>query len=258
MLVAAPIAGFAFSAGLAEAAETPVPGFRSDLVPTQDQIWSWVKKVNTDFGPQRLTGDKNHIAYVNWLEEQFKALGCSTQRDHYTFKRWEANMVKDVGATLSVGGATSKLDVLSYFPYSGTTSNSGPVSGRLIYLPVTAIGGSGAAAQALVEAPPADLGDCVVAIESPCPLQLPGLAPPTVWGTYPANIELEGPYKAPLFQLAAGLNDVLKTLDGKCKGILFCWTDTSDDAARYQSRPLLVHRFAIHRAFGWDAPQLQN
>jgi len=236
-LAATPLVGAWLGMGLAQAAEVAVPGFREDLLPTQDQIWAWVEKVNSEFGPQRLTGSKNHVAFVEWLEAQFRSLGCSTQRDHYTFKRWEADMVKDVGASLHSGGVTSKLEVLSYFPYSGTTAQSGPVTGRLIYLPVTEINGAGAAAKALAASPPADLADCIVAIESPCPLQLPGLAPPTVYGTFPPDAALEGPYKNPLFQLATGFADIFAALGGKCKGMLFCWTDVSDDAARYQYVP---------------------
>ena len=58
MLMAAPALGFAVGSD-AYAAEMPALSFRAELMPTQDQIWSWVDKVKTGLGAQRLKGDES-------------------------------------------------------------------------------------------------------------------------------------------------------------------------------------------------------
>src|SRR5712675_2269137 len=55
MLMAAPVFGLAMGVGHTEAVESAIPGLRPELLPPLDQIWSWVRKVNTELGPQRLT-----------------------------------------------------------------------------------------------------------------------------------------------------------------------------------------------------------
>ena len=238
-LAAAPAAGLALSAGEAFAASAPVavPGFKPELMPPQAEMWGLLRKMQHDFGPRRMCGDDNHIAFVNWLEERFKAIGCTTQRDHYTLKHWTAEMDKDTAASLTVGGATTNLDVLSYFPYSGTTKDTGPVSGPIIYVTVDRPGGVSAAVKAMAATAPANLADSIVVVECPCPLQFNGPEPPTLYGQYPVGFQPSQPRKSPVNNSNGDVGGVYETLDGKCKGILFCWTDISDDGARYQWMP---------------------
>jgi hypothetical protein len=197
------------------------------------QIEDWLEMLNTRFGPQRYTGNPNHVAYVDWLTEKFTSLGCSITTDTYTFERWDANMTSDLGASVSPspGHAAVPLDVTSYYPYSGSTLTTGPVTGNLIYVPITTAGQAPAAATALVASPPQNLASCVVAFECPCP-DSPAA---TTWGVYPPNLQLETPYVSqPYMLIFAGLSKVITTLNGKCKGILFIWTNVSDQGAKYQ------------------------
>src|SRR4051812_4238127 len=80
------------------AAAMGVPGYRPELLPPKAQLWGQLRKMQSDFGPRRMCGDENHINFVNWLEDRFKAVGCSTSRDHYTLKHWDADMDKDAHA----------------------------------------------------------------------------------------------------------------------------------------------------------------
>lgn len=203
-------------------------------LPSRSMIRSWIELVNDRFGPQRLTGDPNHQKFVNWLDTQLSAAGFSVERDTYTFQRWAADMVRDVAAWVELpgGGHRRALDVLSPFPYSGSTLGTGPVTGRALYVPV----GSGTLAQAvagLLAAPPPDLADCVVVLESPCQ-DSPAA---TVWGVDPAGLALAAPHVSTPYQWFSPLGSTYAELAAKCRGIVYCWTNVSDERARWVYAP---------------------
>jgi hypothetical protein len=207
-------------------------GYRPELLPTQDDIYGWVKLVNKTYGPLRMTGGANHVGYVNWLADRFAHLpGFTLKRDTYTFKRWEADMVADIGATLNLpDGKTVPLDVLHYYPYTGEGSLQGSVTGPIIYLASDGTPPSPLAnVTKLMASPPANLADCIVVIESPCSLMPQGMD----YGVYPPGLKPQAErIWVPRQGFAHG--NLFGQLDGKCKGVIFCWTDVSDEAARFQ------------------------
>jgi hypothetical protein len=199
-------------------------------LPDRDTVMSWIELVNGRFGPQRLTGDDNHRRYVDWLHEQLARAGFHVERDTYTFQRWAADARRDVSAWVQLPGRHERrsLDVLSPFAYSGSTLHSGPVSGRIVYVPV----GAGTPAQAvtnLLAAPRADLAQSVVVLESPC-LQSP---PTTAWGTRPSGLSLATPHVSIPYQWFNPLGSTYAKLEGRCRGIVYCWTNVSDERARW-------------------------
>jgi MYXO-CTERM domain-containing protein len=188
--------------------------------------------VNSTYGPLRMTGDANHVGYVNWLASQLTALpGVTLKRDTYTFKRWSADMIADTGASLNLpGGQVIPLDVLHYYPYTGEGALAGPVTGPIIYLAGDGTPGSALAnVTALMAAPPANLANSIVVIESPCSLSPAA----TLYGSYPADLVPKPASKWQPYQGFAHGN-LFDQLDSKCLGIVFCWVDVGDEAARFQ------------------------
>lgn len=203
-------------------------------LPSPDTVMSWIQLVNSRFGPQRLTGDPNHRKFVDWLDSQLSSAGFTVERDTYTFQRWAADAAHDVSAWTELPGGRDRrtLDVLSPFPYSGSTSRSGPVQGRAVYVPV----GNGTLAQAvagLLDSPPSDLADCVVVLESPCQ-DSPAV---TAWGVDPAGLSLSTPQVTTPYQWFNPLGATYAELAGKCRGIVYCWTNVSDERARWVYAP---------------------
>jgi hypothetical protein len=203
-------------------------------LPSPRTVLSWIELVNSRFGPQRLTGDANHQGFVNWLDSQLTKAGFSVERDTYTFQRWAADASRDVSAWIQLPGSPDRrpLDVLSPFPYSGSTRGTGPVTGRAVYVPV----GTGTLAEAvaaLLAAPPSDLADCVVVLESPCQ----DSPASTVWGVDPAGLALSAPHVSTPYQWFNPLGATYAELAGRCRGLVYCWTNVSDERSRWVYAP---------------------
>jgi hypothetical protein len=232
MLTLAGSPGLAYAASAARSGA--VRARSSTGLPSPQTLLSWIELVNTGFGPQRLTGDDNHRKFVDWLDSKLSSAGFSVERDTYTFQRWAADASRDVSAWVELPGGRDRrvLDVLSPFPYSGSTRGTGPVSGRAVYVPV----GNGTLAQAvagLLAAPPADLAECVVVLESPCQ----DSPASTVWGVDPAGLTLSAPHVGTPYQWFNPLGATYAELAGRCRGLVYCWTNVSDERARWVYAP---------------------
>jgi hypothetical protein len=228
--------GLVAAAGVSAASLSGLPGTAfaatrdSGGLPDRDTVMSWIELVNGRFGPQRLTGDENHRRYVDWLHEQLASVGFHVERDTYTFRRWAADARRDVAAWVERPGRHDRrqLDVLSPFAYSGSTVDKGPVAGRVVYVP----NGAGTLTQAvaaLLAAPPPDLARCVVVLESPVP-ESPSA---TVWGVRPSGLQVAAPGIKTPYQWFSPSASVYKQLEGRCQGIVYCWTNVSDERARW-------------------------
>lgn len=181
-----------------------------------ETLWKWNLKLAA--GGPRLTGNRAHRAYIDWLEDQFQRTGLKTHRDGHTFTRWAPKRW-----SLRIDG--EPIDVAFYFPYSGETSPAG-VTAPLIHLgisPLNAIGWSLAKGKI-----------AVVEVVSP---QLPEAVafPPT--GSYPADASI------PLTAPAPSITDVavapLLSLAAKAGvlGVICIRTGTSDALAKDQYSP---------------------
>ena len=109
-------------------AQTAVSAFRPELLPPKKEIWDqqvWMAKL----GP-KYTGNKAHTTFVEFLATQLQSHGLDLARERYTFPRWAARRWEIAIAPAS--GASFKVPVTSYFPYSGQTAASG-VTGELVF-----------------------------------------------------------------------------------------------------------------------------
>lgn len=116
----------AAAAGLAE------PAFAAGGMPSADTVWKWQHRL-VDFGT-RYTGSPGHDGFVDWLAARFDAVpGMRLHTDRLTFHRW---LARDYGLTIrqpATVGRSGRVPVTYYYPYSGTTPESG-VSGPLVDL----------------------------------------------------------------------------------------------------------------------------
>jgi hypothetical protein len=101
--------------------------FDPALLPSQQQVWSWVEGLNS-YGP-RLTGTEAHQRSLDFIAAELVAMGLTVQRDTLRFRRWQA---KRWALSLHGSSGATALPVSSYFPYSGETPASG-VRGELVY-----------------------------------------------------------------------------------------------------------------------------
>ena len=123
-----------------------------------------------------------------------------------------------------------KLDVVAYYPFAASTKGKGEVSGRVLF------GGTGdqSGEEILKKFTAEQLAESIVVIDMP-------LAGGGVRGTvkyYPGSFPdpLPEPVKAPRVASQGGRGP-MAALEGKCKGIIFCYTDVSDEAARHNYLP---------------------
>jgi hypothetical protein len=142
---------------------------RSKLVDAQ-QLWDW-QNLMVDLGP-RFTGSPQHVAYLDFLEEECNAAGLTTFHDPtQRFPRWDSDHRNCNLSILKAGSSVTDLEVMSYFPGSGSTSNMpggaliAPVVDAGLGLPEDfAIGiatGSFKGAIALVTEPPFPMTDAL-------------------------------------------------------------------------------------------------
>src|ERR1700677_1078972 len=105
------------------------PAFRTDLLPPQKEVWdnlAWMAAL----GP-KLTGNKAHNSYIDFLQSNMEKVGLEVTRDRYTLPMWEAKRWEIAVQTAT--GDTFKPKVTSYYPYSGQTPPEG-VTGELEYV----------------------------------------------------------------------------------------------------------------------------
>ena len=219
--------------GLARAiARAPsVAGHRPELVPTPVTLAGWLRKLH-DFGPIRATGTPQCRAFEEFLAAEFAKLGCMIERDRYRLSSWECALATDCAVTVKEdGGRTRTLEVVSYYPFCGTTRGKGPVSGRVLHAGT----GQAAALAALERVDAATLKDAIVVIDMPI-----GTA-----GTDRIRLYPDGKFGAhdPLAHVGApsasgaGGAGLMKALEGRCKGFVLCYTDVSNEAARHNWLP---------------------
>lgn len=112
------------------AAATAAPG--TDGLPPRRQVWEWQQQL-VEFGT-RYTGSPGHARYVDWLSEQFGRIpGLTVTRDRHTFNRWLARSWSLSVELPSSAGPSGPVPLTYYYPYSGTTTESG-VTGPLVDL----------------------------------------------------------------------------------------------------------------------------
>lgn len=201
-------------AGLALA--PTVPSYAASSAVGVDELWRWNVKLAA--GGPRLTGNKAHRTYIDWLDDQLTRTGLKVHRDRHTFTRWAPKRW-----SLKVAG--KPVDVAFYFPYSGETPPGG-VKGTLVHLgvsPVNAVGWSVAKGKI-----------AVVEVVSP---QLPFAAafPPT--GSYPAGSSFPAVSPAPSISDVADAPLLELAAEAGVLGVICIRTGVSDALAQDQYSP---------------------
>jgi hypothetical protein len=214
----------------AAAGARQVAGFDPSLVPSPEKLAGWLRQLH-GFGPIRATGTPQARAFEEVLATQFAALGFHVQRDHYRLMSWECDIVRDCAITVTEDGKAPKaLEVVAYYPFAASTRGKGPVTGRVLYAGV-----GDAAVKALVaRTSPAELAKSIVVVDMPLagggargfPKLFPGTFPDPLPAAY------DGPNPA-----SQGGRPSMEAVEDKCQALVLCYTDVSNEAARYNWLP---------------------
>lgn len=228
-------AGFAAFAGLpaevlAAARTSQIAGYQPAHVVAPKTLASWLRQLH-DFGPIRATGTSQCRAFEEWLAKEFTVVGCTVLRDQFKLMSFECDIATDCSISVrEASGATRNLEIVAYYPFGGSTKAKGPVTGKLIY------GGSGEQSGEAIVAKysAAELAEAIVVIETP-------LAGGGVRGTvkyYPGSFPDPLPplVNAPRVASQGGAGP-MRVLENRCKGLILCYTDVSNEAARYNYLP---------------------
>jgi len=206
-----------------------IAGYDPRLAPDVRQLGKWLDRLHR-FGPIRATGTLQCRAFEEFLFEEFAARGCGVQRDSFRLTSWECD-VRDCSITMvEDDGPRRTLDVVAYYPFAATTAGKEAVSGRVIFGGV----GEQSGPEIVARIPAAELAQSIVVIEMP-------LAGGGVRGTvryYPESFPDPRPPLTTAPRVASqGGSGPMRVLEKLCKGLIFCYTDVSNEAARYNYLP---------------------
>lgn len=217
----------AFAAQAAAQSAKQVAGFDPKLSPDTATLRRWLQQLHT-FGPIRADGTKQARSYEEWLVKQFEGLGCTIERDQFRLTAWEGDIRNCSIEIAEDGGATRKLEVLAYYPFTASTKGKAAVTGRLLF------GGTSdkAGAEIARKFPAEVLKDSIVVIDMP----VTGVRVPIKYypGTYPGVLPPLTTAPSPGHQEGRAS---MEALEDKCRGIIFCFTDISDEAGRHNYLP---------------------
>jgi hypothetical protein len=235
---AAPLMGGLAACVTAAEGASPVPGHQASAVPSTETLDGWLRQLHR-FGPIRATGTSQCRAFEEFLATEFGKLGCEVRREQFRLTSWECDLADcfiaiDPDDNCRPGqicvSDVERLNVVAYYPFAASTKTTGLVSGRVLF------GGTGenCGPEILARYPAEQLAESIVVIDMP-------LAGGGVRGTvryYPESFPnpLPEPVAAPRGASQGGRGP-MAALEGKCKGIIFCYTDVSDEAARYNYLP---------------------
>lgn len=217
--------------GTAQAAAiTEIAGYEPALQPGKATLTAWLQQLH-DFGPIRATGTRQARAFEEWLAERFGKLGFALERDQYRLTSWECDLEDCSIAVAETSGPARKLEVIAYYPFAASTTDTGPVSGQVLYAGVS----KPDVEKFIAATDPAALKESIVVVDMP-------LAGGGVRGTpklYPDAFPapFQDRYGGAPRVASQGGRDEMALLEDKCRGIIFCYTDVLDEAARYNYLP---------------------
>jgi hypothetical protein len=219
----------AASRAAAQGAARHVAGYRPDLVPTAATLGVWLKQLH-DFGPIRATGTPQCRAFEEHLATEFFKLGCTIQRDQFRLMSWEGDITKCSVSVTEDGGGKRELGVIAYYPFGGSTTGKPAATGRLLW------GGTGddCGPQVMAKYTPAQLAEAIVVIDMP----LRGGGTRGAASYYPGTVPDPLPPASAAPQVKAqGGREIMQALETKCRGLILCYSDVSEEAARYNYQP---------------------
>jgi hypothetical protein len=207
-----------------------IAGYEPALRPKKATLQQWLQRLH-DFGPIRATGTKQCRAFEEWLATQFTQLGCTLQRDQFRLTSWECDL-KDCSISIVEAGRSPRaVEVIAYYPFAASTAATGAVTGRLLYAGVS----KPDVEKFIASTDAATLAQSIVVVDMP----LAGGGIRGVTKYYPDAFPT--PFKDRVSSAprpaSQGGRDEMALLEGKCKAIIFCYTDVADEAARYNYLP---------------------
>ena len=212
------------------AATKEIAGYDASLQPDKRVLQNWLQQLH-DFGPVRATGTKECRAFEEWLATAFAQLGFTIERDQFKLTSWECNLEDCAIAIAEDGTASRNVEVIAYYPFAASTVATGPVSGRVLYAGVSAKD----VEKFVASTDAATLAQSIVVVDMP-------LAGGGIRGQakyYPDAFP--EPFKdrvstAPRPASQGGRAE-MDLLESKCKGVIYCYTDVMDEAARFNYLP---------------------
>jgi hypothetical protein len=226
----------AFPGGLLAlaAAGRPIAGYNPAWLPDATQLGRWLKGLH-DFGPIRATGTKQARAFEEWLATEVARLGFTVERDQYRLTSWECDVDRNCSVVVAEeGGRKRDVDVVAYYPFGGSTRGKPPVTGRVLYIPN---GIRIEEAQAFADKlDPAMLAASIVVIDMP--LATPAGSDQSRIKFFPESFPPTlPPYTIDRNPASQGGRAQMEFFEDKCKGLVLCYTDLSDEAARHSYLP---------------------
>jgi len=225
----------AFPSALLGAADgqRQIAGYEPARLPTAETLGKWLQQLH-GFGPIRMTGTPQCRAFEEFLATQFTSLGFSLERDQFRLTSWECRVTDCSISVAEDSGATRTVEVIAYYPFGGSTRGKAPATGRILYVPGTGVN----AAKAL-----ADATDSAALANSIVVMDMPLMRPASARGAAQARAGLgRFPEKAPprvggASPAGQGGRDIMEVFENRCKGLILCYTDVSNDTARHNYLP---------------------
>ena len=214
----------------APAGPRQVAGFVPKRSLSAGQLGGWLRRLH-DFGPIRSTGTAKCRAFEEWLAKELQGLHFQVERDQHRLTSWECDLQRDCALTLrQPGRPPHDVDVVSYYPFAASTRGLPPVTGKVLYAGV----GLAAVKALIARTSPAELARCIVVVDMP----LKGGGARDIPEFYPQTFppSLPPPYTGPNPATQGG-RPVMEAVEGKVKGLVLCYVDVSDEAARYNWLP---------------------
>jgi hypothetical protein len=198
---------------------------------TLETLTKWENELH-NFGPVRMAGTQKTTDWENWLMDKFKGLGCTIQTDKFKLMSWEIDPDHDMSIQVieSPGKQSESLDVVSYYPFAGSTLEKTPISGTILFANESGISG---ALSLLAKTNSDTMSRSIVVIEMPIGSSLFNMIKiyPEL---YPSNDPIK--YNAPA-SAAMMANGIMRMFENKARGIILCYTDITNEAARYNHLP---------------------
>lgn len=217
-------------------AKRHIAGYDPRLSPSVGTLNGWLRQLHR-FGPIRATGTPQCRAFEEFLASEFTKLGCTVERDQFRLMSFECDIADCSIEVKTDVGETRKLDVVAYYPFCGTTAGKPAITGRVLYLGDGS--GTGPEVNQRIQAElgkyrPEELANSVAVFFMP--LVAGGSRAPVRY--YPEQFPSPmSPVVGAPRVASQGGQTPMAAVENRCKAVILCYTDVSNDAARHNYLP---------------------
>lgn len=151
-------------------------------------------------------------------------------RHGYRLKAWDCVLERDCSISVAADGRDTKVEVVAYYPYAASTRGGPAAVGKILYA------GEGEASVAALtqKTDPAILAESIVLVDMPVAPGGSRTNPNFYPEVFPDPLPPPPTYTSPQSQIGRA---AMEAVNGKCKGLILCYSNVSDDAARYNYLP---------------------